>query len=89
MTRSRIFLGLTAGALAIAGAIAAKANTGGSAKGFYITSGPDATCVSVTTTCVKGASANTCRTLGGTKFYTAKTTGGACNTNKPLHYTAQ
>ena len=88
MTRSRIFLGLTTGALAIAGAVAVKANNFGSTNGFYITT--NGFCTPHQSPCQIANGTKTCLTLSGTgaKYFTSKTTVNQvkCNTARPLKY---
>lgn len=90
MKRSRIFLGLTTGALAIAGAVAAKATHFGSQRAYYITAGAAKTCIFVTSPCNRVANApDVCKTdLGGASYYTQRTSSVTPNKCVSLlHYT--
>jgi hypothetical protein len=89
MKRSRMFLGLTTGALAIAGAVAVKASNFGGQTAYYVTSGPSATCITDQAGCIfNPAGVQTCKTAGATaKYFTSRTTNQHCNLLKPLKYT--
>ncbi len=94
MKRSRIFLGLTTGALAIAGAVAAKSSHKGTQTAYYITSGAAQTCVFVTSPCnrVTNTTKPVCKTDGGSgSYYTQRTTTNnkKCVAGSFLHYTIQ
>jgi hypothetical protein len=91
MTRSRMFLGMTTGLLAVAGAVAVKASNFGSSIGYYVTTGVNKTCLQRTTTCQFNSSATlTCKTAGTVgKYFTSKTVGGRCNTARILKYSQQ
>jgi len=93
MKRSRIFLGLTTGALAIAGAVAAKASHKGVSRDYYITSGAAQTCVFTTSPCagINDHTKPVCKTDGGSgSYYTQRTTinNKKCVVSSLKHYTA-
>jgi len=82
MKRSKIFLFLTTGCLAVAGIFAAKANHFAKTVGYYVTAGKH--CAEISS-CVKGSGQITCLTPAGNKIFTQRTAADACST--PLHYT--
>ena len=87
MKRSKLFLGLTTCAVAVAGVVAAKANYFGSTAAYRINTLGQ--CVAATAPCNKITSGQTCRTGTSisTKPYYTKTVSGVCT--NVLHYNVQ
>ncbi len=87
MKRSRIFLGLTASVLAIAGTVAAKTSHGPKINRYYFTA-LGQQCVAAQTVCVRNVDATvTCRTANLQGAYYTQRTSGATKCLNILHYT--
>ncbi len=92
MKRSRLFLGLLSGLLAVAGAVASKAARGCIIHAYYITAGASQTCVQAMAACnrVTATTLPICMTENGSGYYYTQRTNihnKKCVAASFLHYT--